>query len=70
MRSVGGERPPPLEPHVSIIIPCFNYGRFLAEAVESALGQTHVPLEVIVIDDGSTDDSYEVASLTRPCPIR
>lgn len=66
LRSVGEERPPPLEPHVSIIIPCFNYGRFLAEAVESALGQTHVPLEVIVIDDGSTDDSYEVASRFVP----
>ena len=56
----------PDEPHVSIIIPCFNYGRFLAEAVESALEQTHVPLEVIVIDDGSTDDSYDVASRFVP----
>ena len=56
----------PGEPHVSIIIPCFNYGRFLAEAIESALEQTHVPLEVIVIDDGSTDDSHEVASRFVP----
>ena len=54
------------EPSVSVIIPCFNYGRFLAEAIESALAQTHAPLEVIVIDDGSTDDSYEVASRYRP----
>jgi glycosyltransferase involved in cell wall biosynthesis len=54
------------EPHVSIIIPCYNYGRFLSEAIESALEQTHVPLEVIVIDDGSTDDSYEVASRFVP----
>ena len=56
----------PDKPHVSIIIPCFNYGRFLAEAVESALAQTHIPLEVIVIDDGSTDDSFEVASRFVP----
>lgn len=51
----------PDDPHVSIVIPCHNYGRFLADAVESALEQSHVPLEVIVIDDGSTDSSYEVA---------
>lgn len=56
----------PGEPHVSIIIPCFNYGRFLAEAIESALEQTHAPRDVIVIDDGSTDDSYEVASRFVP----
>jgi glycosyltransferase involved in cell wall biosynthesis len=56
----------PGQPHVSIIIPCHNYGRFLAEAIESALAQTHAPLEVIVIDDGSTDDSYEVASRFVP----
>jgi glycosyltransferase involved in cell wall biosynthesis len=40
---------------VSIIIPCFNYGRFLNEAVSSALGQTISSLEVIIVDDGSTD---------------
>jgi glycosyltransferase involved in cell wall biosynthesis len=59
-------QPDPDEPHVSILIPCFNYGRFLPDAIESALEQTHVPLEVIVIDDGSTDDSYEVASRFVP----
>jgi glycosyltransferase involved in cell wall biosynthesis len=45
----------------SIIIPCHNYGRFLAEAVESALEQTLPPLEVIVVDDGSSDNSLIVA---------
>jgi glycosyltransferase involved in cell wall biosynthesis len=49
-------------PHVSVVIPCHNYGRFLAEAIESALAQTHAPLEIIVIDDGSTDDTRAVAS--------
>jgi glycosyltransferase involved in cell wall biosynthesis len=42
-------------PLVSIIIPCFNQARFVAQAVESALQQDYEPLEVIVVDDGSTD---------------
>jgi glycosyltransferase involved in cell wall biosynthesis len=46
----------------SIIIASYNYARFLAEAIESALAQTHRDIEVIVVDDGSTDDSVEVAS--------
>jgi glycosyltransferase involved in cell wall biosynthesis len=48
-------------PSVSVIIPAFNAAAFLAEAVESALAQTHAPLEIIVIDDGSTDSTAEVA---------
>jgi glycosyltransferase involved in cell wall biosynthesis len=39
----------------SVVIPCFNYGRFVREAVDSALSQTVCSLEVIVVDDGSTD---------------
>ena len=42
-------------PLVSSIIPCWNAERYVAEAIESALGQTYRPVEVIVIDDGSTD---------------
>jgi glycosyltransferase involved in cell wall biosynthesis len=49
-------------PLVSIVVLCHNYGRFLPEALDSALAQDHPNLEVIVIDDGSTDDSLEVAS--------
>lgn len=44
---------------VSVVIPTFNYGRFVCDAVEGALSQTVKPLEVIVIDDGSTDDTRE-----------
>ena len=44
---------------------CHNYGRFLPEAIESALDQDYPHLETIVIDDGSTDDSLEIASAYR-----
>lgn len=45
---------------VSIIIPNFNYARFLREAIDSALAQTHELVQVIVVDDGSTDESRAV----------
>jgi glycosyltransferase involved in cell wall biosynthesis len=54
-------------PLVSIVIPCYNYARYLSEAIESALGQTYSPVEVIVVDDGSTDDTQTVA---RSYPVR
>jgi asparagine synthase (glutamine-hydrolysing) len=50
------------EPLVSVVIPCFNQGRFLGESIESALRQIHPALEVIVIDDGSTDETSAVAA--------
>jgi glycosyltransferase involved in cell wall biosynthesis len=45
---------------VSIIINNYNYDRFLAEAIDSALNQTYPHVEVIVVDDGSTDNSREI----------
>lgn len=49
------------DPHVSVVIPCYNYGRYLGEAVESALNQTYRPVELVVIDDGSTDNTRDVS---------
>ena len=46
---------------ISVMIGVYNAATYLGEAIESALGQTRAPLEVIVVDDGSTDGSGDVA---------
>jgi len=47
-------------PKVSVIIPNYNYAKYVAEAINSALNQTYSNLEVIVVNNGSTDNSLEV----------
>src|ERR1700691_1036540 len=50
------------KPLVSILINNYNYGRYIREAIESALTQTYTHTEIVVVDDGSTDNSFEVAA--------
>lgn len=47
---------------VSVVVPCYNYGSFLRECVESILAQNGVDVRVLIIDDASTDDSARVAA--------
>lgn len=50
---------------VSVVIPSYNHGHFLDECLASVLGQEGVNFEVILVDDGSTDDTHKVASRFR-----
>lgn len=54
-------------PLVSVLINNYNYGRFLHEAVDSVLNQTYSNIEVIVVDDGSTDNSQAVIASYGDC---
>src|SRR5262249_47623762 len=50
---------------VSVIIPCYNQARYLGEAITSVLDQSYRPLEIVLVDDGSQDDTRRVAESFR-----
>jgi GT2 family glycosyltransferase len=57
-----------MSPRISVLMPCFNHGAFIDEAVESVLGQTCQDFEILIVDDGSTDPATrdKLESYQRP----
>jgi len=57
-------------PSISVVIPVFNGTRFITETIQSVWDQTYPPLEIIVVDDGSSDNSADIISqLSGPIPL-
>ena len=52
----------PARPLVSVVVPTYNYGRFIGETLDSLRAQTYAGWECLVVDDGSTDDTEEVVA--------
>ena len=59
-----------MNPLVSILIPCYNAEKFIADAIRSCLNQTYENIEIIVVDDGSTDNSFAVAKQFESSKIK
>src|SRR5215213_6636466 len=57
-----------MSPRVTIVIPCFNLGEYLADTIDSVLAQTFQDFEIIVVNDGSTDERTNriISDLSHP----
>ena len=58
---ITGARQLTSRPTVSVVVPCYNYGRYLGQSVGSAMNQSGLDVEVLIIDDASTDGSADIA---------
>jgi glycosyltransferase involved in cell wall biosynthesis len=56
------------DPAVSVVIPSYNHARYIGRAVDSVLSSTFTDLELVIVDDGSTDDTLEVLRPYRSRP--
>lgn len=60
-----------VNPLVSVVIPCYNHEQFVKDSIQSVIDQTYENIELIIIDDGSTDDSVlEIQSMIEICQKR
>jgi glycosyltransferase involved in cell wall biosynthesis len=60
---------PRMQTSISVVIPAYNSAAFIAETIESVLGQTLLPDDILVVDDGSTDNTAEIVARFPP-PVR